>query len=120
MALRAILQLTLFASFLVTCSCIAGTNDLEGLAQGGDGQLVSYLLLRMVSGLETDMQELRNQMADMQELKARAEDIQELKAKVEVDGGYIEELKAQNADDGRKIEELKAEITELKSMNRGM
>ena len=48
------------------------------------------------------------------------EDIQELKAKVEVDGGYIEELKAQNADDGRKIEELKAEITELKSMNRGM
>ena len=102
MALTTIFRMVLFASLLVTCSCIAGTNELEGLAQGGDGQLISYLLLKIVSGLEADIHELKENL----ELKAQVEDMQELKEKV--------------ADDGKLVEELKAEIMELKSKNRGM
>ena len=78
MALSALFQVYMFVNFIASGSCIAGANELESLAQGGDGQLIYNLLLRMVSGLETDIKELKVQVGD--------------------DGRYIEELKAQVAE----------------------
>ena len=126
MASSSLLQVFLFFSLIVSGNCIAGTNELESLRQGGDGHLASYLMLRFLSDLETDMQELKAEVdlksevddtqelkADIQELKAEVANTQELKAD-------MQQLKANTADDRRYIEELKAEIVELKSKNEGM
>ena len=75
MPLTTIFQVYLAAILMTPCRCIGGVNELEGLTQGGDGQLVSYLLLKIVSGLEADIQELRSRL----ELKAETGDVQYLK-----------------------------------------
>ena len=114
MPLTTIFQVYLAAILMTPCRCIGGVNELEGLTQARDGQLISYLLLKIVSGLETDIQELKNQVADVQDLKSRLElkaedeDVQGLKSRLE--------LKADTGD----VQALKAQFAELESRKRGM
>ena len=119
MALTTIFQVYLFTCLIISCNCIAGgnepkgvgANELEGLVQGcADGQLVSYLLVKIISGLEIDIRELKHQVDGMQELKAQIANGDRI----------IGELKAQAAYDGRYILELKDQVAKLESKNRGM
>ena len=61
MAFTTLFKVFLFASLMIAGSCIAGTNELDGIRQGGDGYLASYLMLKVISGLETNIQELKGQ-----------------------------------------------------------
>ena len=123
MAFTTLFKVFLFVSLMVFGSCIAGTNELDGIRQGGDGYLASYLMLKVVSGLETDMQELKAEVdlkaevedtqelkEDIQELKAEVANSHELKAelhKLKAEVANIQELKAEVAE----VQELKAEVT---------
>ena len=103
MASSSLFKVFFFTGLMVSCSCIAGTNELEGNRQGGDGYIAMQLMLKFLYDVETDMQELKADVEDTQVLKAD-----------------MQQLKANTADDRRYIQELKAEIAELKSKNKGM
>ena len=80
MASTTLFQVFLFVILMVSCSCIARTNEIQGLTQGDVGYLASQLILKVFSDLEADIQELKAKVADTQKLKA---EITDLKSKYE-------------------------------------
>ena len=121
MACSTLFHLYLLISLVDHCRCIAEPNEV-GLGQGGDGNLASYLMLKIVSGLETDIRDLKAEVANKKELKAEVKELQDelhaLRAAVanhtkafQADVAEIQKLKADVAD----IDKVNDELADLKS-----
>lgn len=75
MSLTCIFKVLLFASLVVFCSCIAGKSEPECHRQGDVGYLASQLILKFFSDLETDIQELKAEVADLKNQKDKPKTI---------------------------------------------
>ena len=105
MACSSLFQVSLFVTLVVSCSCIAGSNQLNtDLGHSGTGYLASQLIFKVLTDIETDVEEVKTSVEEIHELKADVADVKELKTEIT----ETLEMKADVAD----IQELKTEITE--------
>lgn len=80
-------QVLVCVCFMASVGCIAEENELEGLRKGSTGSLESHLILKIFSMLETDIQELKAEIAD---LKAKHEDKQRtVFAQIQLRGTHV-------------------------------